>query len=157
MLTPLGLVLFYCAFVAMKHQDRRPIAHDDLLDGLALVEGGEEIIFGGVIKDEGKLHALRMFKDRGSGVVRLEACALRGPMNDVPIWTAFVNRYVGDLDWMQLERGGIVSLAALRPPPYVFLAGYEPPRSMDNDYLLQFTTTEGEFLFLALCRSCACG
>ena len=138
------MVLFYCTFVAIKHQDRRSIPHDDLLDDFELGhDDGEIEIFGGKIKHGDLRHALRMFKDRGSGVVRLEACALRGPMQDVPLWTAFVTRYSHDPDWAQFEPGGLVSVAAFRPPPYVFMSGYEPLRDMNGDHLLQFTTTDG--------------
>lgn len=140
------MVLFYSTFVAMKHQDQRQVPHGNLLDYLELSgEGGEHEVFGGEIKDGELRHALRLFKDRSSGVVRLEASALRGPMKDVPLWTAFITRYVGDPDWVCNERGGLVSLAAVRPPPYILHAGYQPPRRGTDEYLLHFTASEGEF------------
>ncbi|KAI6869557.1 hypothetical protein KC318_g17171 [Hortaea werneckii] len=150
------MVLFYNTFVAMKHQDRREILHENLLDHLELrCEGGEYEIFGGAIKHGELRHALRLFKDRSCGVVRLEASALRGPMSDVPLWTAFITRYVGDPDWVFYESGGLVSLAAVRPRPYVFLSGYEPPHRGRDEYLLNFATSEGKKLLPAppMCRS----
>lgn len=141
------MVLFYCTFVAMKRQDSRPVPHEDLLDDFELEEkeNGEFQEFGGKIMDGDLQHALRLYKDRASGVVRLEASALRGPMQDVPLWTAFVTKYAHDPDWAQYEGRGIVSCAAMKPPPYVFLAGYEPPRDDHGQYILQFLTSRGEY------------
>lgn len=145
------MVLFYCTFVAMKHQDQRPIAHNNLLDFLELREGGGEVsLFAGKIQQGNSLQALRLFKDTGSGVVRLEACPLRGPKEGVPIWTAFVTRWAYDQDWIELERDNVVSMAVLRPHPYVFLSGYEPVRSKDGKYLLQFTSLDGTYCSLSL-------
>ncbi|KAI7190412.1 hypothetical protein KC363_g4400 [Hortaea werneckii] len=144
------MVVFYNTFVAMKHQDSREIPHENLLDHLELrCDGGEYEIFGGAIKHGELRHALRLFKDRSSGVVRLEASALRGPMRDVPLWTAFVTRYVGDPDWALYEPGGLVSLAAVRPRLYVFLSGYGPPHRGRDEYLLDFVTSEGKKLLFA--------
>jgi len=158
------MVLFYCTLAAMKRQDSHPLPHANLLDAFELVgannnnsRNGETELYGGAIQHGDLRHALRLFQDRGSGVVRLEACALRGPMRDVPLWTAFVTRYAQDPDWAQLERrrrggggggGGVVSLAALRPPPFVFVSGYEPlRRDGEGQYLLDFETTNGMFQF----------
>ena len=141
------MVLFYSTFVAMKRQDMRDIAHAYLVDVMVLDENdeGEERLFGGQIQHDNMLHALRLFRDRRSGVVRLEASALRGPKKDVPIWTAFVTRYAAknDLHWAAFEGRGVVSLAALRPAPTVFIAGYKPPKNPAGDYMLPFTTKEG--------------
>ena len=76
------MVLFYNTFVAMKRQDSHQVSHEKLLDYMELAkpEEGEEVRFGGVIKHGEYLHALRLFHDHGSGVVRIEASAYRGPM-----------------------------------------------------------------------------
>ena len=139
------MVLFYCTLLAMKHQDARGIPRDDLVDRFELeTENGEQELYGGcMVTAEGQKHALRLFRDHSSGVVRLEACALRGPMKDIPLWTAFVTRYVGDPDWVQPMRGGIVSLAVLKPPPYVFLSRYRVPHESNGEYLIRFDSTEG--------------
>ena len=132
----------------MKRQDGREVPHEDLLDELELAKDHEsrreEVEFGGKVRDGDLRHALRVFKDRSSGVVRLEASALRGPMADVPLWTAFVSKYAHDPDWAHFEGDGIVSLAAMRPPPYVFLSGYQPPKNKNGEFVLQFTTRSGE-------------
>ena len=139
------MVLLYCSFVAMKRQDSREVPHEDLLDDRELAtDDGETLEFGGKIRDGDLRHALRLFRDRASGGVRLEASALRGPMKDVPLWTAFITKYAHDPEWAQFEIGGIVSLAAVKPPPYVFLAGYELPKNRRGEHILQFTVLEGK-------------
>lgn len=131
----------------MKRQDRREVPHEDLLDDFELGnrEYGEIPEFGGKIRHGDLRHALRVFNDQSSDVVRLEASALRGPMAGVPLWTAFVTKYVNDPDWAHFEGDGVVSLAALRPKPYVFLSGYEPPKNGKNEYILQFTSRSGQY------------
>ncbi|KAK4893804.1 hypothetical protein LTR27_007829 [Elasticomyces elasticus] len=153
------MVLFYCTFVAMKRQDERAVPHPALADSLELKtpdRRGERELFAGVIKHGDMRHALRLFRDRASGGVRLEASAKRGPMQDVPIWTAFITRYAEDPDWPQYEGDGLVSLAAIKPPPYVFLPHYEPPRNRDGEYVLHFVTSDDGKQFVeswvALCR-----
>ena len=148
------MVLFYNTFVAMKRQDGRQVSHEKLLDHMELAkdeEIGEEVRFGGVVKHGQYLHALRLFRDRGSRVVRIEASAYRGPMEDVPLWTAFVTKYLGDQAWAELEGTTVVSLAALKPPPYVFLTGYHPQKR-GNEYILQFDKSSG-MCGLGLCLS----
>ncbi len=140
------MVLVYCTLVAMKRQDHRGVAHPMLLDAFELNTSdglGERECFAGAIEHGDMRHALRLFRDRASGGVRLEASAKRGPMQDVPIWTAFVTKYADDRDWPQYEGRGVVSLAAVKPPPYVFLPQYEPARNRAGEYVLQFTTSEG--------------
>lgn len=131
----------------MKRQDSREIPHEDLLDFFALKQDPddplEKIEFGGVIKHGDLRHGLRLFKDRTSGVVRIEASALRGPMSDVPLWTAFITNHADDPHWAELEAGNLVSLVALRYAPYVFLRGYEPPRRGSREYILQFDNRRG--------------
>ncbi|EMC93005.1 hypothetical protein BAUCODRAFT_125942 [Baudoinia panamericana UAMH 10762] len=141
------MVLLYCTFVAMKHQDQRGIPHDNLLDCHELKgehERFEMEEFGGVIMHRRMPHALRLLRDRLSGVVRLEACAYHGPRSDVPLWTAFVTKYArqGDAAWAEYCSDGVVSLAAIKPPPYVFLPGHEIPCSRDGEYLLHFCSAE---------------
>ena len=132
----------------MKRQDSQPIPSDSLLDNRELethaTSAGEDTEFGGEIRHDDLLHALRLYRDRTSGVLRLEASALRGPMKDVPLWTTFVNKYAHEPAWAEWEGSGVVSLAALKPPPYVFLAGYEPLKNRNNEYVLQFTRNDGK-------------
>lgn len=146
------MVLFYCTFAAMKRQDSNGIEHADLLDEFEL-EGSpespqEEPLFSSIVRDGRMLHKLRLYQDGGSGVVRLEACANAGAMENVPLWTAFVTRYaqLQDVDWAGYEGNGVVSLAAVRPPPYVFLGNYGPPRNREGQYILQFISDNGNVI-----------
>lgn len=165
------MVLFYSTFAAMKRQDQRAVIHQQLTDGFGLEsEHGEECQFSGQIQHGKMFHAVRLFRDRGSGVVRLEVAALRGRFElsrrlmrrsnrsdrrhkltfrlstgskkDLALWTAFVTKYTNDPDWAAIERG-VVCLSAFRPPPYVFAANYEPPRDRYGHYVLPFTTNSG--------------
>lgn len=149
-----GMVLFYNTFVAMKRQDMRAVVHEKLTDDMELARGpegrGEEVRFGGVVNHGSLKHALRLFKDPGSGVVRIEASAYRGPMEDVPLWTAFVTKYADDPAWAELQGTRVVSLAALKPPPYVFLTGYHPPKGKHSEYILQFDKSSGMSIFAQL-------
>lgn len=151
------MVLFYSTFIAMKHQDTRGIPHASLADDFELQgEEGEISLFAGEMHDGEMLHALRVFRDRGSGVLRLEATALRGQRKSVPIWTAFVTRYVHDPDWCAWEGGGEVSLAAIRPrAPCVFISNYGPPRDrLGRGWVLPFTTDEGMYTAQFLVANC---
>ncbi|CAK4030550.1 Hypothetical predicted protein [Lecanosticta acicola] len=144
------MVLFYCTFVAMKRQDERPVPHDDLLDRFDLEDDtcGEQELFAGQIQHGQMFHALRLWRDTSSNVVRLEASALRGPRKGVPIWTVFVTRYAHDPDWPQYEGQGLVSLAATTPPAAVFISRFEPPMKTSRKYVLPFTTDEDAEMFM---------
>jgi hypothetical protein len=65
-------------------------------------------------------------------------------MENVPLWTAFLTKYVvrQDTYWASYEGDALASLAALRPPPYVFLSGYHPPRNEKGEYIVQFTNND---------------
>lgn len=144
------MVLFYSTFVAMKSQDPHGPAHADLVDNFELEvdEGhGEEQLFGGQIRHNDMTHAVRLWLDRPSGCVRLEASALRGPRKDIPIWTAFVTRSAHDPDWANLISERTVALPAMRPPPYTFILRYEPPYDgRARHYLLPFTSSTGSYI-----------
>lgn len=143
------MVLFYSTFVAMKHQDNREPLDEAVIEDFDLSERED---FGGVIRHGDLLHALRVFTDFSSGVVRLEASPLRGPKQDVPLWTAFITRYAHDPDWLALENGGAVSMIALKPSPYIFLAGYSLPKKRNGEYLLHFATSKGPSKRVHACR-----
>ncbi|KAL8936999.1 MAG: hypothetical protein Q9211_003903 [Gyalolechia sp. 1 TL-2023] len=69
------LVLFHCAFLALRSQDTGSPTY---------VEDheihGEKSIYAGKIIDDNYEHALRVFRDRDSGGIRLQASVLRGEM-----------------------------------------------------------------------------
>ncbi|KAL8779203.1 MAG: hypothetical protein Q9213_007049 [Squamulea squamosa] len=72
----LGLVLFYCAFVALRSEDaENPVG---LFDDQEI--HGEKSIYAGMIRDDEFAHALRVFRDRDSGGIRLQASVLKGEL-----------------------------------------------------------------------------
>ncbi|EON64590.1 hypothetical protein W97_03823 [Coniosporium apollinis CBS 100218] len=127
------MVLFYLTFVAMKRQDWTP-PHQGLNDWFP----GEKEEFGGVTEDDGYQHAFRIWRDRDSGCVRLEATAHRGPMKTTPIWTAFVTQYIGSRTWMTRLGSKVIEFMDLHP--YVFTNGYKPPRGLGGRFELRFLT-----------------
>ena len=140
------LVLFYCAFTAMKSQDYAkfpPILQDSYHKG----KGGEEKEhYAGQIQDDNFLHALRIYRDKDSGCLRLEARALRGPFTSTPIWTAFVTRAMLRKSWIKVVNTKTLQLSELHP--YVFCPEYSPPASKSGKFKLQFTTSKGTRNFL---------
>ncbi|KAK4981973.1 hypothetical protein LTR66_009560 [Elasticomyces elasticus] len=131
------MVLFYCTFVAMKRQDAVPILPH--LEDIFQLREEEE--FAGKIQDDSYLHALRLFRDPLSGGVRLEGSALRGPMKNTPIWTAFVTLHLVSRSWLQWVESKVIWLKDLKP--YVFCEGYSPPRARTGEFELRFTTRDG--------------
>ena len=65
----------------MQHQYLRASGQSRAVDG----ELEEEQEWAGVIKVKDMLHRLSMLRDESSGAVRLEACALRGPMKELSL------------------------------------------------------------------------
>ncbi len=100
------------------------------------------LIYNRKIEDDNFLHALRIFKDRDSGGVRLEASVLRGELKRTPVWTAFVTQYVGSTNWMRWVEPKVIQLRDLHP--YVFSPDYTPQRGPRGEHELRFTTTQGK-------------
>jgi hypothetical protein len=90
------------------------------------------------------VHAFRVYLDDDSGCVRFEATARRGPRKNIPIWTAFVTRYVGRHDWMRRVGTYTVQFRELRP--YVFCDGYKVPKGATGKYELKFSNPNGKSL-----------
>ena len=132
------LVLFYCTFIAMKRQDFESVK-PGLEDNYPL--RGEVEEFGGEIEDGQYLHALRVFSDRDTGCVRMEATALRGPMKKTPIWTAFVTNNIGSRTFLRRLDHRTIQLRQLKP--YMFCENYKLPSGRDGKYELRFTSRDG--------------
>jgi hypothetical protein len=134
------LVLFACAFTAMKSQDHTPFL-PILQDKYHKPKGEEREEYSGEIKDDDFLHALRIYKDKDSGSIRLEARARRGLYTATPIWTAFITRAMLKPSWIRLVNLKTLQLSELHP--YVFCPDYSPPASKSGKFKLQFTTSRG--------------
>ncbi|KAF2458013.1 hypothetical protein BDY21DRAFT_21451 [Lineolata rhizophorae] len=128
------MVLFYCAFVAMKHQDHRS-SSSSFQD---ICEPPDNVQFAGEVMDDSFLHIFRVYRDRDSGAVRFETTPRRGKMKGTPIWTAFVTDKVGDRHWMKRIDSKTIQFRGLRP--YVFCDNYVPPRTPSGHFQLKFTS-----------------
>jgi hypothetical protein len=141
------MVLFYSTFVALKRQDLA-LVPEPLIEDPRDME--EATLFSGVIRDREMFHALRLLRDSGSGVLRLEARSYRGDKEEVPIWTAFLSKYRDerDRDVFCLEGGGVVSMICPKPKPYIFVQEYGLPCLSSGDFALQFLERDGELTSL---------
>ncbi|KAK8161577.1 hypothetical protein IWX90DRAFT_388169 [Phyllosticta citrichinensis] len=132
------MVLFYCTCVALKYQD--PVEYDLGQDDF-FAPPGEEQLFGGEIKDEGLLHALRIFRDTKSGSVRFEVTTRHGRSNKTPIWTAFVSDLLRTRGWLHRVDRRTVAFSELHT--YVFCNNFVPLRGRGSHPEVRFTSTSG--------------
>jgi len=124
----------------MKSQDHARFP--DILQDKYHRKGSEEKEeFSGEIKDDSFLHALRIYRDKGSGCLRLEARARRGLYTTTPIWTAFITKAMLRKSWMKVATTKTLQLSELHP--YVFCPDYSPPVSKSGKFKLQFTSSKG--------------
>jgi hypothetical protein len=136
------LVLFYSAFTALKCQDHAKFP-DMLQDIYHKRDRSEEMEeFSGEIKDDNFLHALRIYRDKDSGCIRLEARPRRGSFITIPIWTAFITKPMTKKAWIKVISTKTLQLNELHP--YVFCPNYTPPTSKSGKFRLQFTTSKGK-------------
>jgi hypothetical protein len=137
------MVLFYSTFVALKRQDLKETP-EELIDNPAEMQ--EEEHYGGVIRDNRMLHALRLFECPGSGAFRLEARPYRSDREEVPIWTAFLTKYLDKGDPIfNLEADKVtVTMSGVKPAPFIFVSEYRLPQTRHGEYLLRFDSRNGE-------------
>jgi hypothetical protein len=148
------LVLFYSTFAAMKVQDHAgfpEILQDKYQTNK---KGGEEREeFAGEIKEDGYSHALRIWRDKDSNCIRLEARPRRGKFTQTPIWLAFVTKVMLQKSWIHVINVKTLELAGLHP--YVFVPNYSPPTSENANIKLQFTSSTGKSFVLSAFQSLA--
>ncbi|KAK8228612.1 hypothetical protein BKA81DRAFT_106182 [Phyllosticta paracitricarpa] len=139
------MVLFYCTCVALKYQD--PVEFDLGQDDF-FAPPGEEQLFGGEIKDDGLLHALRIFRDTNSGSVRFEVTTRHGRSKKTPIWTAFVSDLLRMRGWLHRVDSRTVAFSELHT--YVFCNNFVPLRGRSGRPEVRFTSTSDcdDFLFV---------
>ncbi|RMZ76062.1 hypothetical protein DV737_g5008, partial [Chaetothyriales sp. CBS 132003] len=133
------LIVFHLTFLALRSQDGRR-QFPDLFDRELK---GDTRYFAGAITDSGYHHALRLYRDRSTGVLRLEAAVLEGPMKDTPIWTAFITHQVTSPTWLERgDRSKRVYLADLKR--HIFSSQYTPHIASSGQHVLAFDTISGE-------------
>ncbi|MCJ1345946.1 hypothetical protein MMC31_004156 [Peltigera leucophlebia] len=88
------------------------------------------------MRNEYAEQALRLYKDRDSGGIRMEASVLRGQLKRKPIWTAFITHHVYSNRWMRKIDSRTIQLAELQR--YVFKSDYDAELDPDEQNNLSF-------------------
>ncbi|KAG7001996.1 hypothetical protein G7Y79_00030g065290 [Physcia stellaris] len=132
------LILFHCTFLALKAEDSENHIRGTVDDELH----GEKEYFGGLIIDDYYEHALRVFKDRDSGGIRLQASVRGGDLKRTPVWTAFITHLIASPTWMWRDPHSpkTVHLADLQR--YIFTEDYTPQLGPDGEHELRFKTSK---------------
>ena len=114
------------------------------------------------IVDDDFLHALRIYRDRDSKAVRLQASVLRGEMkrfvdcqeadesascthlaSRAPVWTAFITNYLRSPLWLTRAGPNTVHMSELRR--YIFSSEYVPEQTRHGEHILKFASDNGKF------------
>ncbi|KAL8736964.1 MAG: hypothetical protein Q9181_002160 [Wetmoreana brouardii] len=130
-----SLVLFHCAFIALRSEDKeKPVEyfHDQEIHG-------EKSIYAGRIVDDNYEHALRVFRDRDCGGIRLQASVLSGELKRKPIWTAFITTHIESQRWMRKVNSKTIHLADLQQ--YIFSTEYNPQSGPAGQHELRFVSS----------------
>lgn len=128
--------------MAMRSQDSgKPIRE---IDDHNLA--GEREIFGGKIVDDHYLHGLRVFLDRHSKAVRLQASVMTGELTRTPVWTAFITHHLASRSWLAVAGTKRVLLRDLRR--YVFTSEYTPQTTARGEHVLDFKTEHDAVAFM---------
>lgn len=91
--------------------------------------------------ENGYEHALRLFREKDTSVVRLQASVLRGELKRKPVWTAFVTNQIRVPGWALRYGRREVLLADLQQ--FVFMDEYNPQRTSTDEFKLTFFEVEG--------------
>ncbi|KAK5208944.1 hypothetical protein LTR41_005342 [Exophiala xenobiotica] len=127
------LVIFHCTFLSLRSHDSA--THVD--NALDHVLKGETSNFAGAIRDSGFKHALRLYRDKATDGLRLEASVLDGDMQHCPIWTAFITHHVTSPTWLRRSKNScVVYLAQLQR--HVFSSKYTPHVAANGEHFLDF-------------------
>ncbi|KAL8697528.1 MAG: hypothetical protein Q9224_002266 [Gallowayella concinna] len=129
------LVLFYCAFITLRSEDRKTSV--GFFDDQEI--HGEKSIYAGKIRDDNFEHALRVFRDRDCGGIRLQASVLRGELKRTPVWTAFITTHIESHRWMRKAGPKTVHLMDLQR--YVFSTEYNPQLGPQGQHELRFESS----------------
>ena len=138
------MVLFASTFIAMRSQDSStrgppPTVHDDELRD-------ETSEFAGRILDSGFTHALRIWRDKISGSIRLQASVFNGELDRTPVWTAFITHFIASGDWCRRIDRRTISLADLKL--HIFSDRYKPYLAPNGAFMLRFETRDDAEAFL---------
>ena len=143
------MVLFHCTFLALRRQDNADLsaAPDDW------ELSGEQELFGGQIVEDNYLHALRIFRDRNSEAVRLQASVHGGEMKYMPVWTAFITHQLSSKEWMSQTSSYRVLLRYLTA--CTFTSDFVQPRTPAGGVELLFKYSTDAKAFMKTIRDVA--
>lgn len=96
------------------------------------------------IVDDNYEHALRLFREEETGVIRLQASVLGGELERVPIWTAFITNQIHDPEWARHDSPSVILLAELQP--FIFTTDYSPQKASTGEFKLAFVVSSGTTL-----------
>ncbi|KAL4795558.1 hypothetical protein BDV19DRAFT_166908 [Aspergillus venezuelensis] len=137
------MTYFFCTFLALRSQDSgRPVGQirDYDLDD-------EEEIFASPILDDDFLHALRVYRDKVSGAIRLQASVHKGEMKRAPVWTAFITHLYRTPKWIRvMPDQKHIELRELPQVVFTF-PEYMPPKTQRGGHLLRFTSRKDAYDF----------
>lgn len=117
------MVLFHCAFVALKA--RCPLTKIVHPEDYYL---GEKRLFQGSILDDGFVHSLYVYQDERSGGIRIHTVVGDGELRKCPVWTAFVTDQSCSEDWLLRHSGHRVWITNIYL--YVFCDEYRKKSQM---------------------------
>ncbi|KAL2854847.1 hypothetical protein BJY01DRAFT_25402 [Aspergillus pseudoustus] len=138
------MVLFYCTFLSLRSEDSgRPVKQirDYELNH-------EEELFGSPILDDDYMHALRVYRDRITGAVRLQASVHRGEMKRSPVWTAFITEQVKSRGWIRMVESKVILLRDVRQTTFTS-SDYSPPKTNRGQHKLEFCNQEDAESFIS--------
>lgn len=93
------------------------------------------------IVDDQYEHVLRLFQERDTGVLRLQASVIRGSLKRKPIWTAFITHQILRPTWLLRHSPRTVLLAGLQQ--YIFTSDYESQKTPTGAFELTFIKFSG--------------
>lgn len=126
------MVLFYCTCLALRFEDiKTPVKK---IPDYELHR--EKELFAGRIVDDHYEHALRLFKEKDTGVIRLQASVHTGSLKRKPIWTAFITHQILSPTWLSRDSPRVVHLADLQR--YIFTEAYNPQKTPSGAHELTF-------------------
>ncbi|KAL4882855.1 hypothetical protein BJY04DRAFT_186190 [Aspergillus karnatakaensis] len=139
------MILFYCTFLALRSQDSgKPVSQ---IRDYELHQ--EEELFGSPIMDDGFQHALRVYRDKVTGAIRLQASVHKGEMKRAPIWTAFITDQIRTRGWVRHDGDKIVWLRELRETVFMF-PDYNPPKTKRGEHQLEFMSIADAEAFITV-------
>ena len=109
------------------------------------------------IVDDNFKHALRLFKEKDSGGIRLQASVLSGELKRYsfvsslcrytftlgrnPVWTAFITHQILSPKWIKQVSSKVIHLADLQR--YIFHEEYKPQIAPSGEHELSFIKSSG--------------